>query len=53
LFTVRLRENSDESAQYDVAPDGSFILNSIPDNASSPMTLVVNWRYLYDGALRF
>ncbi|HEX7189999.1 MAG TPA: hypothetical protein VF381_00365, partial [Thermoanaerobaculia bacterium] len=44
LFPVRLRENGGATAQYDVLPDGSFVLNAIPDNASSPMTLVVNWR---------
>jgi Tol biopolymer transport system component len=44
LFGVRLRESAIDVAQYDVAPDGSFIVNAIPDNANSPMTLVVNWR---------
>jgi Tol biopolymer transport system component len=44
MFGVRLRENSVEAAQYDVFPDGSFILNAVPDTATTPMTLIVNWR---------
>jgi eukaryotic-like serine/threonine-protein kinase len=29
--------------QYDVAPDGHFLINSLPADLSSPLTLVVNW----------
>jgi serine/threonine protein kinase len=29
--------------QYDVAPDGRLLVNSLPANNSSPLTLVTNW----------
>jgi len=29
--------------QYDVAPDGRVLVNSLPANNSSPLTLVTNW----------
>jgi len=40
-FTTRLR------AQYDVAPDGRFLINvAVEDTASSPITLLLNWKQL-------
>ena len=44
LFTLRTREDSVDIGQYDVAPDGTFLINAIPDSARSSLTLVVNWR---------
>jgi serine/threonine protein kinase/Tol biopolymer transport system component len=29
--------------QYDVAPDGRFIINSLPADHASPLTLLANW----------
>jgi Tol biopolymer transport system component len=29
--------------QYDVSPDGRLLVNSLPANNSSPLTLVTNW----------
>ncbi len=44
LFPIRTREDSDDIGQYDVAGDGTFLINAIPDSATSSLTLVVNWR---------
>jgi Tol biopolymer transport system component/predicted Ser/Thr protein kinase len=43
LFAVRMRELA-QWAQYDVFPDGTFLVNRVPDNATTPMTAVINWR---------
>ena len=29
--------------QYDVSPDGRLLVNSLPTNNSSPLTLVAGW----------
>jgi hypothetical protein len=29
--------------QYDVAPDGRFLINSLPSNAATPLTLLKGW----------
>jgi hypothetical protein len=29
--------------QYTVAPDGRFLINSLPANTASPLTLVTGW----------
>jgi hypothetical protein len=44
LFQLRMRELDAQWAQYDVFPDGTFLVNRIPDNATSPMTAILNWR---------
>ena len=44
LFPVALREGGAMFSQYDVFPDGTFLLNRIPDNATTPMTVVLNWK---------
>jgi dipeptidyl aminopeptidase/acylaminoacyl peptidase len=31
-------------AQFDVAPDGRFLINTVVDNAASPVTLLQNWK---------
>jgi hypothetical protein len=30
--------------QFDVAPDGRFLLNEAPDVEASPITLIQNWQ---------
>jgi hypothetical protein len=32
------------SAQYDVTPDGRFLINTETDSAAPPITLLLNWR---------
>jgi Tol biopolymer transport system component/predicted Ser/Thr protein kinase len=44
LFAVRMRELDAQWPQYDVFPDGTFLVNRVPDNATTPMTAVINWR---------
>ena len=44
LFGVALREGVPFIAQYDVFPDGTFLLNRIPDTASTPMSAVIHWK---------
>ena len=29
--------------QYDVAPDGRFLINMVLDDAATPITLLQNW----------
>jgi hypothetical protein len=29
--------------QYDVAPDGRFLINTVLDSAAAPITLIQNW----------
>jgi hypothetical protein len=29
--------------QYDVAPDGRFLINTVLDDAAAPITLLMNW----------
>jgi hypothetical protein len=29
--------------QYDVAPDGRFLINTVLDSAAAPITLLMNW----------
>ena len=30
--------------QYDVAPDGRFMVNAVVDDEDQPITLIQNWR---------
>jgi hypothetical protein len=30
--------------QYDVAPDGRFLINTVVDDAATPITILLNWR---------
>jgi Tol biopolymer transport system component len=43
LFQTRIVGTSFVLFQYDVAPDGRFLINSFPSENSSPLTLVTNW----------
>jgi hypothetical protein len=43
LFQTRIIGPSYVSTQYDVAPDGRFLINSLSLNNSSPLTLLDKW----------
>ena len=47
LFPTRIsgggRDNQ-QGRQYDVARDGRFLINTVLDDASSPITLLQNWK---------
>ena len=45
LFQARiaLRTTSNSRPQYDVAPDGRFLVNAVLDSGASPITLLMNW----------
>jgi Tol biopolymer transport system component len=43
LFQTRIVAASFFGTQYDVAPDGRFLINSVPANYSSPLTLLTGW----------
>jgi hypothetical protein len=32
-----------QGRQYDVAPDGRFLINTVLDTAAAPITLLQNW----------
>jgi serine/threonine protein kinase len=43
LFQTRIAAERIANWQYDVAPDGRFIINSLPSNTASPLTLMTGW----------
>ena len=43
LFQTRIIAPNFSDTQYTVSPDGRFLINSFPPNASSPLTLVTGW----------
>jgi hypothetical protein len=46
LFPTRIYGGGVDAAlgrQYDVAPDGRFLINTVLDNAAAPITLLMNW----------
>ena len=43
LFQTRIVAPSFVTFQYDVSPDGRFLINSFPSNSSSPLTLLTGW----------
>jgi hypothetical protein len=43
LFQTRIVAPNFSDTQYAVSPDGRFLINSFPPNASSPLTLVTGW----------
>jgi hypothetical protein len=43
LFQTRIIAPDFSDTQYAVSPDGRFLINSFPSNASSPLTLVTGW----------
>jgi len=32
-----------QGRQYDVAPDGRFLMNTVLDSTAAPITLLMNW----------
>ncbi|MFY9528010.1 MAG: protein kinase, partial [Candidatus Acidiferrales bacterium] len=49
LFQTRIVAPNFAVWQYDVAPDGRFLINSLPSGSSSPLTLLTNWIALLQG----
>ena len=43
LFQTRIVAASFFGTQYDVAADGRFLINSVPLNYSSSLTLLTGW----------
>jgi serine/threonine protein kinase len=43
LFQTRITAERIANWQYDVAPDGRFLINSLPANTASPLTLLTGW----------
>ena len=35
--------DAQQNRQYDVAPDGRFLINTELDSAAAPITLLMNW----------
>ena len=33
-----------QGRQYDVGPDGRFLINIVVDSAAAPITLLMNWK---------
>ena len=48
LFQTRIAAERIAQWQYTVAPDGRFLINSLPANTASPLTLITGW----DASLR-
>jgi eukaryotic-like serine/threonine-protein kinase len=48
LFQTRIAAERVAQWQYTVAPDGRFLINTLPANTASPLTLITGW----DVALR-
>ena len=45
LFPTRIAGGGESGRQYDLAPDGRFLLNTLPEEgAATPITLIQNWR---------
>src|SRR5207244_10894865 len=47
LFRTRILgggTNLDAGTQYDIARDGRILINTVLDNAASPITLLQNWK---------
>jgi DNA-binding winged helix-turn-helix (wHTH) protein/Tol biopolymer transport system component len=43
VFHTRIVAPNLSGFQYDVAPDGRFLVNSLPSNGPSPLTLITGW----------
>lgn len=43
IFKTRVVAASFVSTQYDVAPDGRFLIHALPADHASPLTLLTNW----------
>jgi eukaryotic-like serine/threonine-protein kinase len=49
LFQTRIVAPNFALFQYDVSPDGRFLINSFPSNSSSPLTVLTGWTALVKG----
>jgi len=49
LFQTRIVAPDFALLQYDVAPNGRFLINSFPSSYSSPLTLLTGWKALLKG----
>ena len=49
LFQTRIVASNFVLFQYDVAPDGRFLINSVPADSASPLTLLTGWTALLNG----
>jgi hypothetical protein len=45
VFQTRIVGPNLISVQYDVAPDGRFLINSFPSGNSSPLTMITGWQH--------
>ena len=43
VFQTRIVAPAFFATQYDISGDGRFLINSVPSNYSSPLTLVTGW----------
>ena len=47
LFPTRIVGGATQSSplgrQYDIAPDGRFLINTVLDAPATPITLIQNW----------
>ena len=46
LFPTRIYNGGADRGlgrQYDVAPDGRFLMNTVLEEAAAPVTLLMNW----------
>jgi eukaryotic-like serine/threonine-protein kinase len=43
LFQTRIAAERVANWQYTVAPDGRFLINSLPSNTAAPLTLLTGW----------
>ena len=46
LFPTRIYGggvDAQQGRQYDVAPDGRFLINTVLDEVPAPITLLMNW----------
>ena len=44
LFQTRIVTGSTFAHEYGVSRDGRFLVNTVLDNAASPITLLPNWK---------
>ena len=49
LFQTRIVAPVFLTFQYDVSPDGRFLINSFPSNSSAPLTLLTGWTAFLEG----
>jgi hypothetical protein len=44
VFQTRIIAPNLASFQYDVAPDGRFLINSFPSSQPAPLTVITGWQ---------